>query len=29
MKKQVIFSIVCLSLLFVFTSCSNDNESVE
>ena len=29
MKKQIIFSVVCLSLLFLFTSCSNDNESVD
>ena len=29
MKKQVILSIVCLSLLFVSISCSNDNETVD
>ncbi|MFT5238931.1 MAG: hypothetical protein ACI9M9_002548 [Flavobacteriaceae bacterium] len=29
MKKQVLYSIVCLSLLFVFISCSNDNETVD
>jgi hypothetical protein len=29
MKKQIIFSVVCLALLFVFISCSNDNESVD
>jgi hypothetical protein len=29
MKKQVLNSLVCLSLLFVSISCSNDNESVD
>jgi hypothetical protein len=29
MKKQVLYSIVCLSLLFVFISCSNENETVD
>lgn len=29
MKKQVLYSIVCLSLLFVSISCSNDNEPVD
>ncbi len=29
MKKQVLCSIVCLSLLFISISCSNDNETAD
>ena len=29
MKKQILFSIVCLSLLFVSVSCSDENEAAD
>ena len=29
MKKQVLYSIVCLSLLFISISCSNENETAD